>query len=71
MPNVWNPVFMKPMFEMAKLRSAMFGVPNMLFSRQGQFDARFLQAAGVSSARERALHLSRNASAIFEKCSSS
>jgi hypothetical protein len=31
--HVWSPIFAKPMLVMAKLRSAMFGVPNMQFSR--------------------------------------
>ena len=31
--NVWSPVFTKSMFEMEKLQSAMFGVPNIQFSR--------------------------------------
>jgi len=31
--NFWSPVFTKSMFEMANLRSATFGVPNIQFSR--------------------------------------
>jgi len=33
MANVWEPIFAKPMLEMAKLRSLLFQVPNMQFSR--------------------------------------
>jgi hypothetical protein len=36
MANVWEPIFAKPMLEMAKLRSLLFQVPNMQFSRSGR-----------------------------------